>query len=443
MILMSSPEYESRLEYQFKKSQDDRLDTPTDITTENNSVYFGAVEGATSYSVYLDGKEFDTFELSESNKSNWILNELISIDDNEETVFDESFICNEITYSTIKIYGRNKSQSGKFCIYFDNTLVYEETEQEESLWKEQSYRYISITNLSSSEVRYWLNENAVKHAEQLTIDLSDSDNWNEVSDGSHLLQLVARAENIKSSFLSSAVNFGKNVDFIKGVIYGPYVVTRVIDGDTVIANINGAETKIRMIGVNTPESVSSNPSKNCEEGRIASAYTKEHLTDENIYIEFDTDQTDKFNRYLCYIYTDSQGVTMYNNELIEIGYGEAKYYSPNGAHKLKLEATQAEARSNQVGFWEYGFFPTKLVPPVVTISENIITWEYNKYTGSYNIKDNGNVVYNYLQESTTGNSFDLSTLELSSGNHRINVVSVPLDGTHEMSNNSNNINYIV
>lgn len=54
-------------------------------------------------------------------------------------------------------------------------------------------------------------------------------------------------------------------------------VSRVIDGDTIVIEMDGTKSRIRMIGVNTPESASPDESKNTEEGKIASEYTKNAL----------------------------------------------------------------------------------------------------------------------------------------------------------------------
>ena len=42
---------------------------------------------------------------------------------------------------------------------------------------------------------------------------------------------------------------------------GPYIVERVVDGDTIICDIDGEKVKVRMIGINTPESVAEDESR--------------------------------------------------------------------------------------------------------------------------------------------------------------------------------------
>ena len=444
MAILYSPEYEGKIKYIYNKISD-RLHTPTDISSSDTSVLFSKVNNATSYSIYLNGKEFDTVQLPGSGASYWLFNELISIEENEELVFNDSFTCNGVNYSAIKVYGGNTApgSTGKYAIYFDSTKVFEERDDGNSLWLEQAYRLISFSSASTALLDF-LSLAAVEQAEQLSVDLSTLTGWDDLEDGDYLLQLVARANNLPSSFLSKAINFAKNAGFIKGHIYGPFNVVRTVDGDTLVATINGADMKIRMIGVDTPESVASagTGKTNCQEGKAASNYTKAQLTGKQIYIEFDTDQYDKYNRYLCYIYWDKQGTRMYNAQLISEGYAEAKYFSPNGAHRTYLEECMATAEANNVNFWGTGFFPTKLRAPVITLTGSVLSWPLNAYAGTYDIRANSVSVYTYPQVvGGNQNILDLSTLSLSSGQNKIRIRALPINSAHTESNLSNQVIY--
>lgn len=457
MALLYSPEYEKKVEYQLIQPDPNRLATPTDISTNDTVVLFSKVAGAETYSFFLDGVEVGSASLPGDGYLHYLFNERIDISDDTDITYNVSFNCNETTYSAIKVYGRDTApgSTNKYAIYFDNTKVFEERADSDSLWLEQAYRAVVITSTPSSDLLTFLASAAEAQPEQLSFDLSTLQSWSEIEDGEHLLQLVARAQNKLSSFLSARIYFSKNEGFIKGHIYGPFLVERVVDGDTVVANIKGASMKIRMIGVDTPESVASagTGKTNCQEGVDASNYTKAQLTGQNIYIEFDTDQYDKYNRYLCYIYRSRiQTISnMYNAELISEGYAEAKYFAPNGAHKTELEEVQAVARANNVRNWGTQFFPTILDAPVVTQNGSIITWPYHPYTGSYDIKfkKGSSIVYtdNFPQPvGGSQNSYDLATTisaqSLGTGTFKINVVSQPINSAHKKSSNSNTITYI-
>ena len=70
-----------------------------------------------------------------------------------------------------------------------------------------------------------------------------------------------------------------------------YKVISVTDGDTFKINYNGKETKVRLIGVDTPESVHPDKEKNTEYGKQASNYTKSLIENKTVKLEFDVSQT--------------------------------------------------------------------------------------------------------------------------------------------------------
>ncbi len=100
-----------------------------------------------------------------------------------------------------------------------------------------------------------------------------------------------------------------------------YKVLRVIDGDTVKIDYNGKATNVRLIGVDTPETV--HPSKPVEAyGKEASNFTKNLLLGESVYLRFDIDKTDKYGRLLAYLYRAPDGLFV-NLEIVRQGYGHA------------------------------------------------------------------------------------------------------------------------
>lgn len=105
-----------------------------------------------------------------------------------------------------------------------------------------------------------------------------------------------------------------------------YKVIRVVDGDTIVIDYNGIEEKVRLIGVDTPESVHPDSSKNTEAGITASEYTKALLTDKSVSLEFDVQERDTYGRLLAYVYLDGK---MVNKTLLEEGYANIATYPPN------------------------------------------------------------------------------------------------------------------
>lgn len=141
----------------------------------------------------------------------------------------------------------------------------------------------------------------------------------------------------------------------QGTLAGAYEVVRVVDGDTIIVNIDGTETKIRLIGVDTPESVSTDEEKNTEEGKQASEYTTEQLTGKSVYLEYDEGLTDTYGRTLAYVYLDDMK-TMYNKVLLQEGYAKVMTVEPNTKYAADFETLEAAAKEAGKGFWGTGFF---------------------------------------------------------------------------------------
>ena len=126
-------------------------------------------------------------------------------------------------------------------------------------------------------------------------------------------------------------------------------VKRVVDGDTVVLEKNGYEYKVRLIGVDTPESVHLDKNKNTKEGKIASDFTKERLTGKKVDIEFDVKPQDKYGRYLVYLYVD--GIS-YNEVLLEEGMARVMMISPNVKNKELYGQIEKRAKDKKIGIWK-------------------------------------------------------------------------------------------
>ena len=105
-----------------------------------------------------------------------------------------------------------------------------------------------------------------------------------------------------------------------------YKVIRVVDGDTFVVDYNGTEEKVRLIGIDTPESVHPDADRNTAAGITASDYTKSLLKGKSVELEFDVQQRDKYGRLLAYAYVDGY---MLNKKLLQDGYAVIATYPPN------------------------------------------------------------------------------------------------------------------
>lgn len=137
----------------------------------------------------------------------------------------------------------------------------------------------------------------------------------------------------------SSVDFDltKEVDVIGSEQLTEVEFVRAVDGDTLIVNMHGEETKVRLIGIDTPESVHPDESRNSEDGVTASEYTKSILENTKfLFLEFDEEQNDVYGRTLAYVWfsEDMNNIeNMLNARLIIDGYAVPKAYPPNTKYK--------------------------------------------------------------------------------------------------------------
>lgn len=126
-------------------------------------------------------------------------------------------------------------------------------------------------------------------------------------------------------------------------------VDRVVDGDTFVAKkSNGEQIKVRLIGVDTPETVKPNTSVQ-PYGKEASNYSKQHLNNKDVYLEYDKEKEDRYGRTLAYVWLDEK--TMYNEELVKKGLAREKYFSPNGKYRSTFEKDEQQAKKDKVNLW--------------------------------------------------------------------------------------------
>ena len=101
----------------------------------------------------------------------------------------------------------------------------------------------------------------------------------------------------------------------------PIRVLGVVDGDTIKIEYEGRSATVRLIGVDTPETV--HPNKPVEFfGKEASAFTKNPLIGESVYLRFGNETRDKYNRLLAYVFRSPDGLFV-NLEIVRQGYGHA------------------------------------------------------------------------------------------------------------------------
>lgn len=155
------------------------------------------------------------------------------------------------------------------------------------------------------------------------------------------------------------------------------VVTRVVDGDTLNATINGAEEKIRLIGVDTPETV--HPTEGTETyGKEASDYTKARLEGKTVYLEKDVQERDKYGRILAYVWMEQPGevndneisTKMFNSRLLVNGLAQLMTIPPNVKYVDQFTKLQADARKSGFGVWSISPDPTPETESTTTATQD-------------------------------------------------------------------------
>ena len=128
-------------------------------------------------------------------------------------------------------------------------------------------------------------------------------------------------------------------------------ILKVVDGDTVDISIDGQTERVRLIGVNTPET--KHPTKPIEcFGPEASAYMTQLLPKGTILrIERDIEARDRYGRMLLYLYRDSDNLFI-NLDLVTRGYGTPMSIEPNTFHRTDFVRAAALAEVANVGLWK-------------------------------------------------------------------------------------------
>ena len=127
----------------------------------------------------------------------------------------------------------------------------------------------------------------------------------------------------------------------------PARVTAVIDGDTVDAVVAGRTERVRLLGVDTPETVDPTEPIGCY-GPEAAAFTARRLTGRAVRLRFDRQRRDRYGRLLAYVEVDGR---RFNDDLLAGGYAKLLVIPPNGRHGRSMLDLELAARSAGRGLW--------------------------------------------------------------------------------------------
>ena len=135
-------------------------------------------------------------------------------------------------------------------------------------------------------------------------------------------------------------------------------VSRVVDGDTMVVKVDGTERRVRLLGVDTPETV--HPNKPVQfYGKEASNFTKKELTGKRVWLEYDKNPQDRYQRHLAYVWTakptsineSTMRRDMFNARLLLGGYAKVMIIKPNNRYASQFTKFAEEAKSARLGVW--------------------------------------------------------------------------------------------
>jgi len=131
-------------------------------------------------------------------------------------------------------------------------------------------------------------------------------------------------------------------------------VVRVVDGDTIDVLIEGQQSRLRYIGIDTPETVDPRRPVGCF-GKEASQRNHELVEGKTVGLEKDVSESDQFGRLLRYVWLEpspgSGQAIMVNAALVQEGYALASTYPPDVKYAGLFASLQAEARQAGRGLW--------------------------------------------------------------------------------------------
>ena len=140
-----------------------------------------------------------------------------------------------------------------------------------------------------------------------------------------------------------------------------YDVVKVVDGDTIDVSIDGKVERLRLIGIDTPETVDPRKPVECF-GVEASNKAKTILLGKKVYLESDNTQgeLDKYSRLLRYVFLEDG--TNFNLLMIKEGYAHEYTYNLPYKYQSEFKQAQKDAEANKKGLWASGVCEDKVTP---------------------------------------------------------------------------------
>lgn len=128
-------------------------------------------------------------------------------------------------------------------------------------------------------------------------------------------------------------------------------VISVTDGDTIVVQTQAGRTNVRLIGIDTPETVDPRAEVECY-GPESTAYMQEILrAGYRVYLELDVERYDRYGRLLAYV-RRSDGLFI-NKTLVRRGFARPYPYQPNVRYQAVFDYAARKAQRDNLGLWSH------------------------------------------------------------------------------------------
>lgn len=140
------------------------------------------------------------------------------------------------------------------------------------------------------------------------------------------------------------------------------IVMSVTDGDTIVVRLNMKRERVRLIGIDAPESSLNKKARRdarrsgadinimVTQGRRAKSFVKSIVKKgDTVHLEFDVERRDRYHRLLAYVYLDDG--RMLNETIVREGYALVYTFPPNVRHLAQFRKAYRHARSSGAGLW--------------------------------------------------------------------------------------------
>ena len=148
------------------------------------------------------------------------------------------------------------------------------------------------------------------------------------------------------------------------------LVLRVIDGDTIVVELDGGHYRVRYIGIDTPET--HHPTDGADYLGFEATEANRSFVPEGsrVLLQRDISETDIYGRLLRYVFVED---VLINAELVGMGLARVLFYEPDTFYQHEIKRAEAEALAAKRGI--YG-------PPPTPPATSPLLWKGNAWTTS-------------------------------------------------------------